>query len=73
LVEAFYGHVPVDGGAGQQLGQHALARAGGVKEGAEEKLGVALLVGELLQEEVRSWDMSGCCAAKQMASDAYLP
>jgi hypothetical protein len=73
FVEAFYGHVPVDGGAGEQLGQHALARAGGVEEGAEEELGVALLVGELLEEEVRSWRMSGCCAAKQMASDAYLP
>jgi hypothetical protein len=65
LVEAPDGHVAVDGGAGEQLGQHALARAGGVEQGAEQELGVALLVGELLQEEVRSWRMSGGCTVQR--------
>jgi hypothetical protein len=73
LVEALYGHVPVDGGVAEELGQHALARAGGVEQSADQELGVAVLLGQVLEEEAGGWRMSGWGAVEQTASDAYLP
>jgi hypothetical protein len=73
LAQALDGHVSVHGAVGEELGEHTLARAILVEQGAEQQRAVFGIVGEVLEEVARGCAESfGAAPRRQSAMLTYL-
>jgi hypothetical protein len=57
----------------EELSQDTLAATIGVEQGAEQELGIMILLGEVFEKEAGGWQVSGWVAVTQVRCDAYLP